>query len=93
MSKATPRPWNIDGGITIRADKIPIAHTYSDYLQNHEESKANAELIVRAVNFHDELISAIENTALPLCDMAKFGAPSSRKYLEDLLKRAKGVES
>ena len=66
---ATPRPWKVTGlnGDAKRAittkDNILIADCYPDsaeYLDFPENYKANAALIVEAVNCHDEAKAALE---------------------------------
>ncbi len=57
-SKHTPLPWMADGG-EVRAESgngRTVALLYS--ITNEDE--ANAALIVRAVNSHDDLVSALE---------------------------------
>lgn len=59
----TPTPWNNDLEFLI-CDKNGdiIATIYpASFIDNPEIRKANAELIVRAVNYHDRLISQLED--------------------------------
>lgn len=58
--KATPRPWNIESYYAIWADKVPIAQMIS-HGKTEEATKANAALIVKAVNLHDELVKALRD--------------------------------
>lgn len=63
---ATPRPWyaNYDGDETqIGSDDGFVAMTLgSDETVSTVEDYANAALIVRAVNAHDELLAAVQAT-------------------------------
>ena len=70
MTQATPGPWTIGpNGRSIIKDAPGIADGYDHYmiavlsahsLIGDQEAKANASLIVRAVNERDELIAALE---------------------------------
>lgn len=60
MGKHTPTPWKLnDNGITI--SKVTIPDVYLEIAtidcRALEIDKANAELIVKAVNSHEELIN------------------------------------
>ena len=59
---ATPRPWGIgltvNGSKRIMAEHWPVADIAIDRTSFQKEHEANAELIVRAVNAHDELVKA-----------------------------------
>jgi hypothetical protein len=69
---ATPRPWKItdtDGDLYISAPNVTIAdctswsaNTGQPNCPESDESHANAELIVRAVNSHDALVEALEKS-------------------------------
>ena len=69
MTQATPRPWWVgDTGMKVRGnDAYDVAVTSRSCAPGHgvsfpiddEAKKANAELIVRAVNDHDELVSLL----------------------------------
>lgn len=63
---ATPRPWEVSDldKCRIVADDNAgryVAITHHDMLHNTEMNEANARLIVRAVNSHDELVSTLKN--------------------------------
>jgi hypothetical protein len=60
--KATPRPWKVNSGVNIESvnDKL-VCHTRVDYDLKVSEQEANAELIVKAVNMHDELVEILCN--------------------------------
>jgi hypothetical protein len=69
-TKATPRPWEqeVHGhfrricGDAIREERIRTMTVVADVHGNatsQETTKANAELIVRAVNVHDDLLAAL----------------------------------
>ena len=102
-TQATPRPWSFNkvenyiesqnGGLvaSVRTGGL-------DPLENYDmKIRANAELIVRAVNCHDELVEIVENkikfiTQGGAFDESCLGA-SQKKYLKklrNLLKHAKG---
>lgn len=90
MSKATPRPWslgeNANGSpLILGANLRGICPVISSHGLN--ERQANAELIVRAVNCHDELVEACE-FALMQTDERRM--PIQFKKLNDALKRARG---
>jgi hypothetical protein len=91
MSKATPRPWTLSSDVEHSCCyRSAIRNEKDDLIA--EADKADAELIVRAVNCHDELISALEF----LLTEFKDGDISTEDYYEaknkcvDLLKRARG---
>lgn len=61
MSEPTPRPWRAlpeEIGITIEClcQDVDIAWVYT---QPGGGQQANADLIIRAVNSHDELVAAL----------------------------------
>jgi hypothetical protein len=69
-TKATPRPWKApfidenDADVISITDEdqmfgICVCREYS--CESKEQMKANAELIVRAVNCHDELVQALKD--------------------------------
>lgn len=96
MSKATPRPWKLDveefKNIRIASGGyIKVNLPLYVNKQVDEETKANAELIVRAVNCHDELVKYLEEF---ICDtQSKIKVVYEDSYvkgLKDLLQRAKG---
>lgn len=72
MSEPTPRPWRAkDGDVQLNSYNVTIAHCVTAGLP----ADANAALIVRAVNSHDELVAALRGL-LPLeafCDDRKDG--------------------
>lgn len=55
--KHTPTPWNTPA-VTINDASKKIIAICTD--RSNEENKANAAFIVRAVNSHDELLSALQ---------------------------------
>lgn len=58
MSEATERPWiGRDTAIYMKSGRCITAVNYT--ASTHEEACANAELIVTAVNEHDELLAKI----------------------------------
>lgn len=79
MSKHTPTPWKVVTGLygttSIWADGEEMAIcpiNYDGARRPPEESTANAEFIVRAVNCHDELLAALEDI------LASYDANDSR---------------
>jgi hypothetical protein len=69
MKELAPRPWKLDyeieaGGISyiIDATGHGVASLYDNTLHGKPvmDSQSNAELIVRAVNTHDQLVVALE---------------------------------
>lgn len=64
MDKATPRPWATDGkwsdyieGVRISAPNYAPSVAIARYVGGTAAAKANAALIVKAVNAHDELMA------------------------------------
>lgn len=86
MSKATPRQWRqANGSKEVILDE-------KDRMLGEMITEANAELIVRAVNCHDELVEIVEQY---LKDYSKeqwnqVGGDEYQIKLENLLKRARG---
>lgn len=66
--KATPRPWQtvtLDGDVYLQMGNGKEKNSYNGLLAKIGEplgadKKANAELIVRAVNAHDALVWALQ---------------------------------
>jgi hypothetical protein len=57
---ATPRPWHLtNAGVTVKANDVYICDCNSAWVEV-EENLANAELIVKCVNTHDQLVEALE---------------------------------
>lgn len=73
--KGTPLPWSRGGlfGIAVFSDGWgpPVCEVYSPHAEHDETALADAKLIVRAVNSHDDLVASIRE----LVDSA--GNPSS----------------
>ena len=65
--QATKRPWHIDGfDLTNIIVKHPSGNGWIKVADCHgefpiDEQIANAQLIVRAVNSHDELVEALQD--------------------------------
>ena len=61
MTEPTPRPWKFNGGSKVTGwhdgREITVASASLSFLSS-AEMDANARLIVRAVNSHDELVAA-----------------------------------
>lgn len=59
----TPGPWGLMAGMptnVLAASGIRVARCDFDGDFSHPETRANAEMIVRAVNSHDELVAALK---------------------------------
>lgn len=88
MSRATPRPWKVDQ--RYKADVLDSngKDIFKVFLPNYREEQsenfANAELIVRAVNCHEELVDKLELIVdfVPNVD--------ERERIKNLLNRARG---
>ena len=98
ISNATPRPWSVDNGYMWGDGdaSVPVRPVIQEFAVSpggllYEEAVANAELIVRAVNCHDELVAAL---ALLLKDCEDYEAWQRPCYAVDVAKaalaRAKG---
>ena len=91
---ATPRPWKVSDldKFRIVADDNAgryVAITYHDMLHNTEMNEANAQLIVKAVNCHDELVEALKLSYRSLTidsDMEKDFAVEIKKIKQALAK-------
>jgi hypothetical protein len=89
-TQPTPRPWKLAQGDYAATDKTEnetIFVTGAEYSYKSEKDRANAALIVRAVNCHDELVAALDSLL-----NGQIGQISSDNIikLDSLLKRAKG---
>ena len=103
QSKATPRPWKIESSVYIKgAQGERIAEVSEQGPRYCDPVDANAELIVRAVNCHDELVNelircraAVKNAVESLKHLG-CKAESTEYYLNEasksneLIKHAKG---
>ena len=58
--KATKRPWKVSRNHTFRNDIVDAKNNTIVFLPHEALSKANAELIVRAVNSHDAMVDALD---------------------------------
>ena len=90
MSKHTPTPWKVVdnpdlplGIVEVDEDGSGICNMEFD----HERDKANAEIIVRAVNCHDELVYVVETM---LFNYRNSHSEQRKTRLESLLARARG---
>ncbi len=110
MTETTPRPWRVISkeDITIKGHVCSTGgddqnNQYfvqgSDYYEGGNGAKADAELIVRAVNSHDDLVAALEavewsrDAILDICpDCGWFAMDGHADYcqLDAALKMAKG---
>lgn len=72
MSQTTPRPWNLnspDETLILGPDRQVVATTLQDeedYQQNYDARAGDAELIVHAVNAHDEAFAALRDAYVAL---------------------------
>ena len=104
-TQATPRPWKfiqdrhksgqVINAISTGESNRWIARMCLNPEVSFEQEKANAELIVRAVNCHDELVQKLEEikkiiSEYPDLPDKKYKAVLTLSGLDDLLKRAKG---
>lgn len=94
--KATPRPWKFLGhdgllhgkpiySMTVDKDEATIyvdGFSIADVFIGNKEGKANAELIVRAVNSHDALLDACKFV------LQEWNEPESAPECIELLQRA-----
>lgn len=70
MSKSTPRPWRLDEDFDehiIGANNEGVADccvVLPKIGPRHAENEANAALIVRAVNAHDDLVAALNDAPI-----------------------------
>lgn len=92
MSKATPRPWRS----SVVSDYLIYSSEIDDYVATtmmpgikDDERKANAELIVRAIDLHDDLIQAMKDYIKDVEDYNDL----DRHYnvFSRLIKKARGV--
>lgn len=93
MEKAAARPWQVvklDDNYYIQhgdGTKVNSGHAVRT---NCKEYKANAELIVRAVNSYDALLEACRESIAYL-DEAKIKAPMLRSILESAINQAEAA--
>lgn len=77
---ATPRPWRVapDDLSVMGAAPVHrhICGTVSNHVPTLAEMRANARLIVRAVNSHDALVAALEDIVTRLVT----GFPDANEY-------------
>lgn len=94
MSKAqhTPTPWKVfieDYSVVIMSKEGDHVCDCNSSYEEDGENKANAELIVKAVNCHDELLAAFKEI-LELMPMragkVSYGMPAFIKYMEAVQK-------
>ncbi len=86
MSTTTLRPWNLnspDETLILGCDRQVVATTLQDeedYQANYDARAGDAELIVKAVNCHDEAISVLREayTALAFAFNRLHGSARSR---------------
>lgn len=93
QSKATPRPWRHtptdESGFYITTENMDVvAYCQRGHIDLISENQANAELIARAVNCHDELVKAVENLLAIFENEDPDCEPSDK--IRSLLKRARG---
>lgn len=96
MSGPTTRPWSQDrygtvkdqNGQAIAANGIASVMCSGEW---QDEAKANAELIVRAVNAHDELVEALTTAHVFIKTITGDRGTGLVAMLEATLARAKGA--
>jgi hypothetical protein len=101
MKELAPRPWKLDyeieaGGISyiIDATGHGVASLYDNTLHGKPvmDSQSNAELIVRAVNTHDQLVEALEEALEAVEELNgefQSGWDETIEKIEAALKKAK----
>jgi len=105
---ATPRPWTIrasrdaSGDVGITGGGLPnvLAETFADLRfrgeRNTYEARANAELIVRAVNAFEPLVEALEMIRDADEDCKRDGLttmpPMARAKIDAALAKARGAQ-
>lgn len=79
--QATPRPWHTGRGLLVpdwciydKENNLVLS------FEETEEGKANARLIVKVVNCHDELVGALKNTI----ELLKFVSDGSKTMKDDI---------
>jgi len=61
-NKHSPLPWNVDNDLYIN-EGTSFHHAVCKMVTGHNRNaQANADLIVTAVNSHEQLVKALENT-------------------------------
>lgn len=77
---STPAPWRCNGGSVYKDDE-PIADAWEFGVHDKE---ANAEHIVKCVNYHDRMVEALEGCQI---DMHRFGMVTDQQMdeINDLL--------
>lgn len=102
MSEHTQLPWRVDRshdieweGVSVWSGDVLIAHVVAD---QHGEEEANAALIVRAVNAHNDLLRAVK-LALALVMTNPFTGerkialdPKAEEQLRRAVAKAEGEE-
>jgi hypothetical protein len=98
MSKHTARPWqtgldfNISGRILGDGGTSPIADVLLFGEPADERAKANAALIVKCVNMHDELVTALNGALVALKLGAYVDQQSAIDYGMEVLAKAEAGE-
>jgi hypothetical protein len=94
--KYTPTPWKTVGETLVYGqDNYCIAATMSDHWVSNrdiDESLANAQHIVRCINSHDDLVSALKSLLLEAEAFASvikpYQASTALEYARAALKKA-----
>ena len=111
FANATPRPWVLhvsredpDGFVDIVQEPVfpayecvATAWRHGRTLEKGRPAKANAELIVRAVNQHEALLDALK-AIRDLCDTPSLGETignsiAIRSVAEQAIRAAEGIET
>lgn len=84
MSETTPRPWNLsspDETLILGPERQIVATTLQDeedYQQNYDTRAGDAELIVMAVNVHDQAMAVLRDAYVALAFAFNRLEPSAR---------------
>lgn len=89
---ATPRPWARLRWNVCRSDQaVTVCSTEGHREIGPDEAEANAALIVKAVNHHDELIAGLKEAIAVICqDNHCKPHRELRERLEAIVARAEG---
>ena len=92
MSKHAPLPWYMTGPndtMIWSADGEQVARAIGDYKTEWERMEANADLIVRVVNSHADLLEALDNL-LKVIDGEGGTKPNAREMARAAIAKATG---
>jgi hypothetical protein len=78
-TNATPRPWKQERAYVLDGEGDPIADCLTIGLirrLSSQKTQADAELIVRAVNAHDDLVTALQHARRVIVVACEANAPN-----------------